>query len=471
MLLTVTTTYRPASDLGFLLHKHPDKVQSFDLSFGRAHVYYPEVSQTTCTAALLLDIDPVSLVRSFRGAGSARLLEQYVNDRPYVASSFMSVAIGKVFRTAVAGRCNERPELADTPIPLQAQLSALPVRGGEDLLRKLFEPLGYEVDVERHPLDETVPEWGESSYYSVTFRATKRLGELLTHLYVLIPVLDREKHYWVGDDEVEKLLRHGEAWLSEHPERELITNRYLKYRRSLARIALARMEETEGFQPDEDGEKNASDEEGLEKPLSLNEQRMQAVLEVLKEHNASSVVDLGCGEGKLLKHLLGEKSFSEIVGMDVSARTLEIAQARLHLERLPEKQRHRIKLIQGSLTYRDNRLAGFDAATVVEVIEHIDLDRLDAFERVVFEFAKPGVVVVTTPNVEYNVRFEGMKPGRLRHGDHRFEWARREFQSWAKQVAGRFGYRVSFGPVGPEDAGVGPPTQMAVFARAGCDGA
>ncbi len=466
MLLTLTTTHCPASDLGYLLHKHPDKVQSFDLAFGQAHVFYPEVSEEKCTAALLLDIDPVSLVRSFRGAGSARLLEQYVNDRPYVASSFMSVAIGKVFRTAVAGRCNERPELAAAPIPLRAQLSAMPVRGGEKLLRRLFEPLGYEVAAERRPLDEAVPEWGESSYYSVTLRATKRLGELLTHLYVLIPVLDREKHYWVGDDEVEKLLRHGEAWLSDHPERELITNRYLKYRRSLARVALARMEAAEGFQPDEDGEKTRSNEEGLEKTLSLNEQRMQAVLEVLKEHSTSSVIDLGCGEGKLLKHLLKEKCFSDIVGMDVSARTLEIAEARLKLEHLPEKQRRRIKLIQGSLTYRDSRLAGFDAATVVEVIEHIDLDRLDAFERVVFEFAKPGLVVVTTPNVEYNVRFEGMNAGQLRHSDHRFEWTRSEFQSWAKQVATKYRYQVSFKPVGTVDPTVGPPTQMAIFSNA-----
>ena len=174
-------------------------------------------------------------------------------------------------------------------------------------------------------------------------------------------------------------------------------------------------------------------------------------------------MDLGCGEGKLLKALLKVKSFSEIVGMDVSARTLEIAESRLKLERLPERQRNRIKLIQGSLTYRDNRLAEFDAATAIEVIEHIDLDRLDAFERVVFEFAHPGVVLVTTPNVEYNVHFDGMQQRQFRHSDHRFEWTRREFQSWASRVAEKFGYEVSFRPIGEGNPDTGSPTQMAVF--------
>jgi 3' terminal RNA ribose 2'-O-methyltransferase Hen1 len=123
--------------------------------------------------------------------------------------------------------------------------------------------------------------------------------------------------------------------------------------------------------------------------------------------------------------------------------------------------------MQGSLTYRDKRLAGYDAATVIEVIEHLDPPRLSAFERVLFEFAKPGAVVMTTPNVEYNVKFEGLPAGKLRHKDHRFEWTRNEFQNWATGVATRFGYSVRFAPIGPEDEVAGPPTQMAVFTRDG----
>ena len=185
----------------------------------------------------------------------------------------------------------------------------------------------------------------------------------------------------------------------------------------------------------------------------------------VRDAGAKSVIDPGCGEGKLLKLLLKDKMFERIVGMDVSYRTLEIAQRRLNFDRLPPKQRERIEVIHGSLMYRDDRLAGFDAATVVEVIEHLDAPRLAAFERVVFECAKPRTVSVTTPNVEYNVRFENLPAGKFRHKDHRFEWPRAEFQAWANAVAERFGYAVRFAPVGPVDSEVGLPTQMGVFDR------
>lgn len=463
MLLTITTTHAPASDLGYLLHKHPDKAQAFDLSFGRAHVYYPEVSDARCTAALLLEIDPVQLARAFRGVAGARLLEHYVNDRPYVASSFFSVAISEVFGSALAGRCKDRSTLADTAIPLQVKLAVVPVRGGASLLNKLFEPLGYEVQSQRHPLDSASPEWGDSHYYTVMLNATVRLADLLTHLYVLIPVLDQAKHYWVGDDEVEKLLRHGQAWLPTHPEKELITERYLKYRRRLARKALERMTDPEDVPAEEIVLEDDRGEEKLEKPLSLNEQRILSVVDLLVEHQITSVVDLGCGEGKLLRALMRKKTITNIIGMDVSAHSLEIAAKRLNLNQLPEKQKQRLRLLQGSLTYCDKRLTGLDAATLIEVIEHVDLDRLDALERVLFEYTKPRIVIVTTPNCEYNVKFENMQPGQFRHADHRFEWTREEFKSWVLNITTRFNYQAKFLFVGTEDPVVGPPTQMAVF--------
>lgn len=460
MLLTITTTHKPATDLGYLLHKNPNRIQTFPLGFGEALVFYPEAAEERCTVALLLDIDPVGLVRG--KARENRPLEQYVNDRPYVASSFMSVALGRIFNTALAGKSQSHSELAETEIPLEAKISVLPCRGGEDLLRKLFEPLDYEVKAERLPLDEQFAEWGESQYFSVTLRARKRLQDLLTHLYVLIPVLDNEKHYWVGDEEVDKLLRKGSGWLAAHPERENITRRYLKHRSNLAREALSRLLKEETSAAEIETERETS-EEILEKPLSLNEQRYQTVIAALKEANAKRIVDVGCGEGKLLRCLLEEKSFAEIVGLDVSHRALEIAAERLRLERLPEKMREKITLLHGSLTYRDKRLEGFDAATVVEVIEHLDAARLAAFERVLFEFARPKTIVLTTPNIEYNVKFDALPEGKFRHADHRFEWTRAEFQIWARGAAEKFNYEVSFQPVGQEDALVGTPTQMAVF--------
>jgi len=466
MLLKITYTGMPATDLGYLLHKNPTRVHTLEQAFGNAHVFYPEATAERCTAALLLEIDPVGLVRNRRGPrGNARALDDYVNDRPYAATSFLGVAIARIFGTAMAGRSKERQDLAKEPLPLIAQIPVLPCRGGANLLRKLFEPLGYELEESRLTLDAKFPDWGDSPYFSVTLKGRTRLRDLLSHLYVLIPVLDDDKHYWVGEAEVEELLRRGEGWLRKHPERELITNRYLKHQKHLAREVLERLIGEEQPDADEAAEAHTQEEEEVERPISLAEQRVGAVLAALRASGAKRVLDLGCGEGRLLRALLKDKAFAGIVGMDVSHRALEVASQKLRLEEMPRMQRERIRPIHGSLTYRDNRLAGYDAATVVEVIEHQDPPRLAAFERVLFEFARPKTVVVTTPNVEYNVKFETLPAGKLRHKDHRFEWTRREFRSWADRLSEKFEYSVRFLGIGPEDSSLGSPTQMGIFER------
>lgn len=461
MLLTITNTRAPATDLGFLLHKNPARVHERRLAFGTATVFYPEASPERCTAALLLDIDPVGLVRRAHGAPA---LEQYVNDRPYVASSFLSVAIADAFGSALGGRSRERPELVDERLPLAAHLPVVACRGGEGVVRRLFEPLGYTVFTTGYALDPTFPQWGASHYLTIGLEGEVRLRDLLTQLYVLLPVLDDDKHYWVSEPEVEKLLSKGEGWLASHPERELIVDRYLARQRPLARQALARLSENDP-DPDASEEARDSEEEAIEAPLSLNEQRLGSVMAALRAAEATSVLDLGCGEGGLLQRLLDDAAFTRIVGLDVSHRSLEVAARRLRLDRLPERKRARIELLHGSLTYRDRRLGGFDAATLVEVIEHLDPERLAAFEWNVFGAARPGTVVVTTPNVEYNARFDSLPAGRFRHRDHRFEWTRDQFRGWAGTVVERHGYAVRFVPIGPEDAEVGSPTQMAVFSR------
>lgn len=465
MLLTVTTTRSPATDLGWLLHKHPERAQTFKLAFGDVHVFYPEATDDRCTAAMLLEVDPVGLARGNRDRGNERLA-QYVNDRPYVASSFLSVAIAQVFGSALGGNCKGREELAETPLPLTARIAVLPCRrGGEPFLRRLFEPLGYAVSATRHPLDEQFPEWGESPYFTVELRATVRLADLLSHLYVLIPVLDDEKHYWVSTDEVEKLLRHGEGWLGSHPEKEQIAARYLKRQGKLVRSALGHLAAYEATDPDEAAAAQDLAEERLEAKTSLHERRLATVCAVLQSTGAKRVLDIGCGEGKLLRLLAADPRFTEVVGVDVSVRSLEIARERLNRSRLPEHQRDRVKLLHGSLTYRDARLGGFDAAAVVEVIEHLDPPRLGAFERALFGAARPGVVVLTTPNREYNVRFDGLPAGKFRHADHRFEWTRAEFAAWCAGVCERFGYAARVDPLGDVDPEVGAASQMVVFTR------
>ena len=457
MLLKVSTTHRPATDLGFLLHKHPDRVQSFSVAFGRAHVFYPEASEERCAAALVLEVDPIGLVRRGRDSGGGFALAEYVNDRPYVASSFLSVAMLTVFKSAMAGTCRGHEQLAASRLPLEASVPVVPAEGGASLVRALFEPLGYEVLAAPLPLTEALPEWGPSRYVDLTLRGEVRLAELLNHLYVLLPVLDDDKHYWIDDAEIEKLMRRGEGWLGGHPERELIVRRYLKRQPRLFFPALARLDET----PPADERRDC---EPLPEQVPLREQRLAAVQEALRRSGARRVLDLGCGAGALLRRLLAD-DYELVVGADVSMRALGQAARRLGLDEMHDAQRRRVQLIQSSLTYRDRRLAGFDAAALVEVIEHLDPPRLAAMEHNVFESARPGMVVVTTPNAEYNVRWESLPAGELRHPDHRFEWTRAQFAEWARATADRHGYAVSLEPIGAEDDAVGAPTQMAVFSR------
>jgi 3' terminal RNA ribose 2'-O-methyltransferase Hen1 len=459
MFLTITTTHQPATDLGYLLHKHPERAQAFDLSCGTAHVFYPEASSESCTAALLLDIDLIKLKRG--PSASSFALASYVNDRPYAASSFTSVAIARVFSSALNGQCKDRPELVEMQMPLKVRFSALPCRGGEALLRELFEPLGYAVEAKGSLLDAHFPQWGQSPYYEVELSVTMPLKELLAHLYVLVPVLDDNKHYYVGGEEIDKLMRRGEEWLADHPLRDLVIERYLKHQRGLKQEALSRL-----LVEDEDEVETAAGEEALEAELSLNQQRLQVVLQTLRQSGAERVLDLGCGEGRLLELLAAEGQFADITGMDVSTQAL--TRARRRLERLPRGER--VEVFQGSLAYRDGRLTDYDAAALVEVIEHLDPPRLQACERAVFEFARPGSVVVTTPNADYNAHWQSLPAGKFRHPDHRFEWSRAEFAAWAQRVGEHHGYTARFAPVGPEDEGLGAPTQMAVFTRAGANG-
>lgn len=466
MVLQIRTTYAPATDLGYLLHKNPGRIHSAEMTFGEARVFFPEATDESCAAVLTIDIDPIKLVRGRGPGGEGGLLEQYVNDRPYAASSFLSSAIGELFSTAMAGRSKERPELAETAIPLEIRIPVLACKGGEAFLKRFFDPLGYQIESKPIKLDTQFEEWGDSHYLDVTLTITAKIKDVLAHLYVLIPVLDNNKHYWVDEMEIQKLLRRGKGWLESHPEKDLIAKRYLLNQRVLTRLALAQLEEQEGDpDPDAEIEQKNEEEEKVERKLSLHEQRLHTVVAALKGCGAHRVLDLGCGEGRLLRLLLKDKQFTQIVGMDVVYSVLERAKSWLKLDRLPPKQAERISLIHGSLMYRDKRLAGFDAAAVVEVIEHLDPPRLAAFERVLFEFARPATVILTTPNQEYNALFEGMAEGSMRHRDHRFEWTRAEFTSWATQISEKHGYTVRFLPIGPEDPERGAPSQMGVFTR------
>ncbi|WP_430332050.1 3' terminal RNA ribose 2'-O-methyltransferase Hen1 [Rhodococcus sp. ACT016] len=465
MLLTLTAeaggNWSDASDLGYLLHKHPDKVQEFDLSVGTATVMYPEVAEARCTVALMLDVDPIELVRSrMRRGRDGFALGQYVNDRPYAASSMLAVALGRVFTTALAGTCRSHPELVDRPARLTIRVPVLPSRGGPDLPARLFGPLGWTVTAVPVPLDVELPEWGASEYVDLTMLATLTVSEALRHLYVLLPVLDDVKHYWVGVEETEKLVRTAGEWLPEHPEAELISARYLAHQRELVQTVADLLS---------DGTDAGRDDPVRPRDPRLADLRADAVLAVLAEAGAARVVDVGCGDGRLLRELLARPQFTRIVGVDVSEGELQRARRRLRADELSDAGRERLSLLQSSVLYRDSRLTGFDAAVLMEVIEHVDLARLPALERSVFGEIRPRTVVVTTPNSEYNGLYPTLAVGEFRHSDHRFEFDRSQFREWAETAASTYGYTVELAGVGPLDESVGAPTQLAAFTREGAN--
>ena len=462
MLVSLTSTTSVATDLGYLLHKHPDRVRSVDVGFGRAHVFYPEATAQRCTATTYVEVDSSGSTRH-RQERRAQDLEPYVNDRPYAASSMLSVALGRLFGTAMSGTCEARPELVAQPLDLEVDLPVVPLRGGPEILPRLFHPLGYKVECSTIALDSAFPAWGDSPYVSARLAGRQTVRSVLEHLYVLLPVLDDAKHYWIGPDEVDKLLRRGGHWLSSHPESDLIARRYLRLP-TFTREALARLAEAGEDADLLDSQRDAA-EQAAELPIRLGEQRLDAVLEAVRNVGAGRVVDLGCGEGRLLERLIVEPAVTSAVGVDASMGALKRAGKRLRLDQMSERRRERVQLLQGALTYTDSRLRGFDVATVVEVVEHLDSERLDVFAEVVFGHVSAASVVLTTPNREYNANFERLDARGLRHDDHRFEWTRGEFEAWARGISERFGYGVEISAVGPVDPVRGPPTQMAVFRR------
>ena len=450
MLLTITYIGQNTSDLGYLLHKNPTRPQEFSLSYGKAYVFYPEVSSERTTAALLLDIDPIDLAKGKVGSSGGGLFD-YVNDRPYVSSSFMSSAISNVFGTAMSGRSKEKQELADTPLSLSAKIHMLFVPNKE-IIAEIFEPLGYTVEIETFLSDDRFPEWGESKHVNLTITGTVLLRDLLNHLYTLIPVFDTKRHYYISTEEVNKLLSHGEGWLKDHPKREYITSRYLNRRRSLVNKALEQLS----------GESEEDDEE-IERKPNLNQRRLEAVVEEVLASGVKSVIDMGCGEGNLTKLLLKEQQLVKVAAFDASYTELERLKNRLHIDRMNGSNKDKLEIFQSSLTYSDKRFKGYDCACIIEVIEHLDMNRLSVFASNIFGLVKPKTVIITTPNIEYNENYLFLPKNTFRHGDHRFEWNREEFSNWASNICDKYGYRVEIKEIGDNDETNGSPTQMGVF--------
>ena len=445
MLITITNKTEPATDLGYLLHKHPDRIHQIDLAFGQATVFFPVANTDLCTACLFVDVDPLAVVG---GRGSLGHVDApYVNDRPYVGSSLLSSAITKVFGTALSGRCKERPDLVEAQLELTIKIPALNVKGGESLLRRLFEPLGYLVQIGDGHSDDG---HSGSGPFTVELSAIKSIREVLSQLSLLIPVADGHVHQWVDETHVAKAIERSESWLPYHPDAPLIIRRAFKNQSSLVKKA-------QEYLP----------MQTMILGSTLNDMRFNAVAKALEELGSKRVVDLGCGYGELIARLGRSPQFTSLLGVDVSKRTLELATQRLCEGPLANQLGKRIQFKHGSLMYRDPAIQGFDAALLIEVIEHVDEDRLCTLERVVFGLGRYDAVIVTTPNREYNTILALNADQAMRHGDHRFEWTRAEFGAWVERIAQEYGFKAEIRGIGPASEQLGPPTQMVVFTRLG----
>ncbi|WP_416398563.1 methyltransferase domain-containing protein [Allohahella sp. A8] len=194
----------------------------------------------------------------------------------------------------------------------------------------------------------------------------------------------------------------------------------------------------------------------------LHEARLAGVVQALVKSGASRVLDLGCGSGELLIELRAQVQFNRLLGIDIDEQALAEARLNLGLDLLnPDRRLH---VCYGSFEDADHRLLGFNAAVMLETIEHVEPSRLSRVEQTVFRAYDVDTVIITTPNQEYNV-LHGMLPQQRRHPGHHFEWTRLQFNNWADGVARRHGYRVEFSGLGPPDVLRGSSTQMAVFSR------
>lgn len=437
MILSITTKGKDADKLSFLLHKSPDKFHEFTISSGKAYVFYPVYSPEEVCASLMIDLNPVDLTRGREGSSNNGIFD-YVNDRPYTSSSFMTTAIAQVYSTAMSGRCKHYPNLVDVKRDFEVEITALKVLTNFEI-NEILEPLGYEVRYDIYKLDDEFEDWGNSKYVTLNLKINTTLSTLLKQLYVLIPVFDNNKHYYLNKDEIDKLLEKGAEWLEGHPMKEFIIRRYLNNRYL----------------------ESVLDQTPKDKlKQTLNTIRLNTVAEKIKELNVDSVVDLGCGEGKLLKLIIENTNVSKVIGADIDIKSLKIASKKLKYD----SEGERLQLVQSSAVYYDKRFKDVDLICLVEVIEHIDEHRLQFVIDTVFNNYKPKNIIITTPNVEYNNVYE-MNDDDFRHDDHRFEWTRAEFEKWCNDICSEYGYKVTFNTVGEVDEKYGSSTQMGVFEK------
>lgn len=455
MQLTIKAIGENSRVISYLLSKNPSNLYDRDEKGSRVRLVYTAFTEEETELLIYVTPDPVELVRNSPNTFD---ITQYINDREFAVSSLFCSYIKSALATALNGKPKDDfIKWVDYKFDLILGFGPVASDLPDAVIESIFTPIGYEVKIERGITDYSFKLKSRSSARYINLTGRQTLQNAIRHLFILIPVLDNYKHYYMDKSEVDKLERYGTGWLDDHPMRDLIIKRALKFKELISEVASPKKEDL--LQGD------SEPVEESEIKVRLNEQRYQTIVDIVtKLPQKETVVDFGSGEGKLSVRLGFIPGVKEVLAVEPS----QVSQ--LRAIRKIDKVRSSEGFVAptqvwGSLFYFDTRLCDKDVMILSEVIEHIDEYRLAPIIETVFAQYSPKTLIINTPNYEYNVVFE-MKDN-LRHSDHRFEWTREQFSLWCKELGARYNYSVNIGGIGEEDTDHGFPTQIAIFSKTG----
>ncbi|MCM3572375.1 3' terminal RNA ribose 2'-O-methyltransferase Hen1 [Mesobacillus subterraneus] len=445
MQLTIRAVGENVQVISHLLAKNPNNLYERNQKGHAVRLFFSSFTEREVEATVFVAPDSLELVKN---QGNQYDITHYINDREFAVSSIFISLIRTALGTALNGQPKEE-YIKWVKHPFDLELSFGPVASGlsDHQIVDLFEPLGFNVSINRPQIEYNFNLKSKSSVRFITLKGRTPLQMALRQIFVLIPVLDNYKHYFIDEKEIEKLERYGEGWLDDHPQKSFILKKALRFKNVYELV--------------EGQEKDTAAPEM--RKIRLNDMRYEKIVDTVNGfENKESIVDLGSGEGKLSTRLGFIPGVKEILAVEpseeASIRAMErFAQA--------EGKDYFIKPTQlwGSLFYYDERLKGKDVIILCEVIEHIDEERLSKVFQTILQDYRPKNLVVTTPNKEYNALYE--MDTEFRHGDHRFEWSREEFEAWCKARNEEGEYELIFDGIGELDEQFGFPTQMCIFKR------
>lgn len=446
MQLSLNVKGNGAEAVSYLLAKNPNNLYERDEKGFKVRSVYSVFTKEEVKYLIYVKPDPIDLVRS---SPQVYDISHYINDREFAVSSLFVSAIRKALGTALNGKPQEEyVQWVEHRFDMEVAFGPIATDLPDGELAELFKPIGYNVEIKRAA--STLR--SKSSALFITLTGKQTIQNLLKHLFILIPVIDNYKHYFIDEREIEKVDRYGEGWLDAHPLKQFIVKRALRFQNLIR--------QSKFYDRERHNQENRET-----KKIRLNELRYEKIVDFIRTiPKRDTVVDLGAGEGKLSVKLGYLDGVKEILSVEPSNKSRVRAIQRFEEAEgtdgftLPTS-------LAGSLFYFDDRLVNKDIMVLCEVIEHIDEYRIPKMMEAIFRSYQPRVLIVTTPNQEYNVIYDMDET--MRHHDHRFEWTRDDFQENCEQWIKESPYYIQFEGIGEEHPEYGTPTQMAIFRREG----